>query len=161
ATAGGLLKIQIGGQDADVTVKQTTPANLTSGLHGWDGAAWRKLPLLFGYSDTLALEASNLALAAGTNTLDASACPAGYIWVVTSILIMYVGTVPAGIFTDLISGANTLALYRQFSPVSGAGYDRQGFWVLKAGDYLRCVVTGATLNDDLYLHASGYAQAVT
>ncbi|MDP2323066.1 MAG: hypothetical protein Q8N51_03445, partial [Gammaproteobacteria bacterium] len=122
---------------------------------------WRKLPLLLGYSNTLALVVSNTSLAAGTNILDTSACPTGQIWVVTNILTFYVGTVPTGITIYLVSGATTPILYRQLSPVSAVGYDRQGSWILKAGDLLRCIVTGATLNDDLNLYASGYAMAVT
>jgi hypothetical protein len=59
----------------------------------------------------------------------------------------------------VLSGA-AIGIVSQKPPVSNARYDRQGWWVLGAGDNVQFVVEGATLNDDVYCNATGFAFAV-
>jgi len=161
ATADGLLKVQLGGQDADVEVKQTTPADLTPGVCGWDGSQWRKLTLLFGYTGIYVSSVTNTNLAAGTNTLSDTAVPAGEIHVITNILIRYVGTAPTQISARITSGGTTVDLYVLRPPVTAISYDRQGWWVLGPDDVLKLVVLGATAGDDATIDIAGFRMKIT
>ena len=114
-----------------------------------------------GYSDRLLIETHNADLAAGTNTLDVDPVPAGWIWVVTHLSMMYIGTVPTSIWVFITHDVTTIRVFQQLSPYSLGLYDRQGWWVLKEGDFIRYRVYGATLHDDFYGHANGFKVQLT
>lgn len=131
-------------------------------LFGWLNSAWHRLPLLFGVSDTVRGQVNNTTLAAGTNTLQGTAVPAGKIWVVTNISLRYIGTVAGvALFAQIVSGGTTYSLFNQTPPVSAVMYDRQGWWVLEEGDLIQYSITGATLNDDALLNYVGFAMDIT
>lgn len=112
---------------------------------------------IFSMEAALLRAVSNTALAAGTNVLDDSAVPSAKVWVITQLAMAYVGTVlGVNLEMRIRSGGVDYALYNQTPPVSGSWYDRQGKWVLAAGDNLRLSVSSATLNDDAFLRANGY-----
>lgn len=125
--------------------------------HGWVGAAWQKDPIRFGYSELITEGVDNTSLAAGSNNLDTGTVPAGEIWVITNIAIRYDGTVSSVSLTvALIIDTVLMGIFGQKPPVSTVWYDRQGWWVLDAGDYIRLEVGGATMNDDAYLRVVGF-----
>lgn len=124
--------------------------------HGWVNGAWQKNPILFGYSADKEIAVSNTSLAAGANDLDAPTVPAGEIWVITHVASSYVGTAPTHMEVKIIHASGASMIFRQLAPVSSSVHDRQGWFVLEEGDILRCSVAGATLNDDLYLWATGF-----
>jgi hypothetical protein len=149
--------------DVDVLTLPSIPSgsNLIGDVQarnlGYISGAWQKDPLRFGYSGQVYERVVNTALAAGVNNLDTSAVPAGRIWVVTSIACHYVGTVAGVVILVVIQqGANLLALYNVTAVVSNQYYDRQGQFILAAGDFVRLTVSGATLNDDARLFVNGY-----
>jgi len=124
--------------------------------YGWIGGANQRNPLSFGFSAAVHRSISNADLAAGNNTIDDTPVPAGEIWIITNIVISYTGTV-AGVVINAccISGGGSYNLYEQRPPVSGQWYDRQGWWVLAPGDYLRWGCSGATAGDDGVLRSVG------
>lgn len=150
------LKVLVDAITGDVSVTQTNPANLQSGINGWINAAWQKQPLIFGYSGDILRLASNTNLAAGTNQVNDSAVPAGEIWVVTSLSMAYVGTVPTSIRLSIVAATVAYRLFQQNAPVSDMAYDRQGYWIMQEGDNLRCTVLGATAGDDLFFWVNGF-----
>jgi len=87
------LDVVIDGQSADVEVKQTTPADLTPGIEGWDGSAWRKLPMLWGYSDRWYESVTHTKSGAGDYSLSTAVVPSGYVYVVDFITTVNSGTV--------------------------------------------------------------------
>ena len=115
----------------------------------------------FVYSDRLLINVYNNALAAGYNVLDIDPVPAGWVWVVTHFAIMYAGTSPDCIDVYIRDATTTVFIYRQQSPVSWGAYDRQGWWVLKEGDFIEYYVYGATQNDGLYGYANGFKVQLT
>ena len=128
------------------------------GTHGWIGGAWQKNPLLFGYTSDLFQEVSNTNLPAGTSFINAATVPAGEIWVFTNIAHRYDGTPPAQILTSKHIDAipADAVVFQTLLPVSTQYYDRQGWWVLSEGWYLRSAIVGGTLGDDAYLRAWGF-----
>jgi hypothetical protein len=107
--------------------------------------------------DVVTENVQNLSLAAGTNTLTGTAVPDGYYYVITHIAIYYGGTTTNVVIQGIanIVGNNVPINYVK-TPVSTQWYPVEGKWVLKAGDYLSCIITNATLNDDGILRYCGY-----
>lgn len=114
------------------------------------------------YTDVVYEGVSNTSLSAGSNNIDSTAVPAGEVHVITNISVSYTGTV-SGVSlraTLFESGVGGYVVFQEDSISSTYWYDRQGNWVLPAGDYVRLVVSGATLNDDAYLRITGYKFSV-
>ena len=125
-------------------------------LYGYDSAAWQKLPLLWGYTSRLADRKSDTNAAAGTNTLTSSTPAAGEIWVVTHIAAEDVTSAITRIVVYANMDAVNLDLFTALSPGGFATLDRQGQWILAAGDTIRAEFVGCTLGDDIYLTLLGY-----
>ena len=148
--------------DADgyLKVSIAAPAAGLVGAHGYVGGAWHKNPIQFGYSDVLNISVENTNIPAGNSYLETLAVPDGCIWVVTNISMVYYGTSPPNIVA-LISGAEgELWLFGQKSPVSGISYDRQGWWVLKAGNSLKIYIKNGTAGDDIHLYVTGFVTQI-
>lgn len=124
--------------------------------YGWRYEAWRKDPLRFGFSSFISEVESDTNLSAGSNSLNTSAVPTGEIYVYTNISFRYVGTVPTRIRVSLMVSGTYHNLYDAVAPVSNTLYDRQGWWVVKAGNNLRCAISGATAGDDLFFYVTGF-----
>lgn len=73
------LDIVFDGQNVDVEVTQTTPADLCTGAHGWDGSAWHKLPMVWGYSEPWVEVVVGTAVGAGNAVAETVAVGAGYV----------------------------------------------------------------------------------
>jgi hypothetical protein len=114
---------------------------------------------LFAIESDIGNNLENLTLSAGVNNLDSSAVPTGKIWIITSIVMIYTGTVATVILrAQLIRSSTIIRLFGVNTPTSGLPYDRQGHWVLMAGDVLRMSITNATLNDDAEFSFTGWQQ---
>lgn len=109
ATAGGALHIQFAGQEADVEVKQATPADLTPGVCGWDGDSWQKLPMLWGYSAIWDVDLGGNAAAAdyGVNT---PAGAAGEVWILQGVGVCLVPRDPSKLYA-YVSRASGAVVY--------------------------------------------------
>ena len=97
---------------------------------------------------------SNSSLPAGSSHLLSDAVPSGKIWIVSNLLIRYLGTTATKVYVLMALAGAFVVVFMQNSPSNGVAYDRQGWWVLQPGDYIRWSVDGATLNDSLYGYAS-------
>jgi len=126
------------------------------GNRGWYANDYYKDPLRFGYSGVYREEKRNQALAAGTNILTFTTVPAGYIYVVNFVSILYVGTSPAYVEMRIRDSGGIYRLLRELTPTSGRLYSLATQIVMITGDYIEGVVSGATANDDLYAYAYGY-----
>jgi len=73
----------------DAEIHQTTPADLTPGICGWDGSAWHKLPLVWGYSDRWVEYAMGVATGAGDAVAATAAVGAGYVYVLQSAAVYH------------------------------------------------------------------------
>ena len=144
----------------DAEIHQTTPADLTPGVCGWDGAVWRKLPLIFGYSDVWEAQVAETNAPGAGATLRLPAVDVGEIWVVQAASAVDIVTAPGwasirvvgATYTNTIAAKNPLLLseYVIFS----------GQMVLKAGDLLEAYFFASVAGDDLYFMARGYKMKV-
>lgn len=110
-----------------------------------------------GFSDRIHEEWNSTNLSAGTNNLDSDPVPADTWWVITNIMMVYFGTVPSSMTMGMYDGSIYHEWIQELSVTSGKYYDRQGYWLLKAGDVVRYAVYGATSTDDATLRAYGYS----
>jgi hypothetical protein len=137
-----------------------TEAYFDKGLWGWDLTRWRKLPLVWGYSDRKSYVFYSDNLASGSSYVNGAAVPAGEVWVMTIASMQYIGTAPTSLRLDAILGGQPVVLLYQTSVVSLVPYSWAGEVVLKEADYLRGEVVGATAGDDCYVRAGGYIMKV-
>jgi len=134
--------------------------SLVTALHGWDGSVWRKLPLVFGFSNILAFRTS--AVISGANGyIYSAAVPAGEIWVVTNIgvadivtattrnriAIRHSGTNLA--IADVVD-AFGIALYATWSGHAYLGYQ----------DLIRADFAGGLAGDVCYIDVIGYKMLI-
>uniref|UniRef100_A0A6H1ZVS3 Uncharacterized protein n=1 Tax=viral metagenome TaxID=1070528 RepID=A0A6H1ZVS3_9ZZZZ len=160
ADAAGHLLVSFAAQTIDVEVTQTTPADLTPGIQGWDGAQWRKLALLWGYTDRLADQQSVADATAGTNLLVHTTVPSGQVWVITGGSVIDAQTAATCSFLAVVGGAGFFIYsYGTLTPwkysVMPACY-----FVLKAGDYVQSQFEGCVVGDDLVSNIWGFKMAV-
>jgi hypothetical protein len=138
--------------------------NIYNDLHGYIGGAWKKNPIVFGYSRAVLEKVYNVNLPAGTSTIDTTTVPAGQVHIYTNIGVQYVGTVASVVLhVGIHTGALVVNIFNTIAIgiiVADAVYERQGMFVIPAGHYVRLTIVGATLNDDAYLNVAGYAMDV-
>lgn len=112
---------------------------------------------IFSVEAPIALDVSNTALAAGSNTLTTTAVPVSKLWIITHISWKYVGTVATVQLVPFLTiGGVAVQVTSNIPPVSNQWYDRQGQFVMGAADTISLQILFATLNDDGFLRASGY-----
>ena len=141
----------------------TNPAEefFKDGGWGHDGSQWRKLALLWGYSDVYKEAKSNTNADVGTNYLLFGAVPAGEIWIVTNAVAY--NSITAGCSIALAPVVNASAVVIRYTIfITLTRYtDWQGWCVLKAGDYFRVGFYNCVAGDDIYAHVIGYKMAVS
>jgi len=135
-------------------------AHFDKGLWGFDGTAWHKLPMLWGYTDRYAEVEENTSAVAGFNWLVFSTVPAGEVWVVTGLCWVNVNTACSMIIADLFDGVTLYGLAVEAPAVANGYYSILCNITMKAGDCLKVLFGGCTLNDDIYAWAFGYKMAI-
>jgi hypothetical protein len=171
ATAGGALHVQIAGQEAnvdvniaaqaaDVEVKQTASADLTPGVCGWDGSSWRKLPMLWGYSDAYAETKTSNDVAAGNHFVLSSAVPAGEVWVVENLAGRCSTANPTHLNIGVYDGSTYHHLVSHTLASAWQVYFHTARCVLKEGWQVYVQFMGCALNDDLNAYFVGYKMKV-
>jgi len=140
----------------------TNPAEeyFKDGLWGWDGSTWRKLPMLWGYSDRYAESQARSDAASGWNGLTFSTVPAGEVWRVTSVVWINSVSSCSTIIGYLYTETNVLPFATEETPVANEHYVCPCNLTLKAGDKLGISFLGCTLHDNLFAWALGYKMTV-
>jgi hypothetical protein len=150
--------------DVDVLTLPQIPAGInnigTIGNLSYRAGAWYKQPLIDSISTDWGDLKTNLSLPAGNSNQDHAAMPANAWTIVTNWAVKYVGTI-TNVYLDLVRmDAGTGGIARQIMgwkiATSNIWYYWTGSFVCKPTDVLRVVVTGATLNDDLYSSINGH-----
>jgi len=135
-------------------------AYFKDGIWGWDGAAWHKLPMVWGYSDHLAGLAAKYGAELGADDVLGTPCPAGEVWIVESIDAHDSRTNLTLIQLFVYDGVGA-ALVEEGDP---ADADRHIYWTgritLHPGDLVYAHYIGTTINDNLYLRWWGYKMKV-
>lgn len=139
---------------------QPTEEYFNRGQWGHDGTRWRKLPVLWGYTDRYAEAEVNLSAATGGNVLIFSTVPTGEVWRVTGLTWVNINTACSAISAILNDGSNQYSVSVEPVPAANVYKSILVDVTLKAGDNLQIGFYGCVLNDDLYAWAFGYKMAV-
>lgn len=148
-----VIKLDTSGQlVVAIAASQTIQAN----LHGYDGSAYHKNPLVWGYTDRWSETISNLNPGAGSITLLSTAVPSGYVYVLEAVAALNNTTNPAVIVISVTDGSTAPELFRSALPGIGVPAKFSGRITLKAGDQVRCVFAGTLAGDDLFAYVWGH-----
>jgi hypothetical protein len=141
-------------------ITDPTEEYFKDGAWGHDGSQWRKLALLWGYSDVYAETESNSDADAGVNYLTFGAVPSGEVWVVTSVVGVNATTAACNIvIAPVIDSAERWVKHTVYAAVTRY-VDWHGYLVLAAGDYLRLAFAACIAGDSIAAHACGYKMSV-
>ena len=141
-------------------ITDPTEQYFKDGTWGWDGSQWRKLPIVWGYSDRYAEYLSTNDATAGNNYLTGTLVPVGEVWVVTNLLLLNVGSATVATQGELYDGTTGFIVHRVSAPASGAIIEWQGQVYLKAGDRMRATFYSCSLGDNLRATFLGYKMKV-
>lgn len=127
----------------------------------YTGSAWVKSNLLWGYNDLFAEVVYDTNASAGTNTLETTAVPSGYVYILTSCMVVNINSVCTRIRKlAWRSGTEYCDFDTSSSPAAGI-HQPIACWIpLKEGDTVRGVFYGCVLNDDIYLAVWGYKMKI-
>ena len=142
-------------------ITNPTEEYFKDGTWGWDGTQWRKLSLLFGYSEAYSEISYNTNLPAGISYVAGSTVPAGEVWVVYGLLGSVVSTTCTELRFGFWNKSDPIICKQVRTPTSGQFYDFQGTLILAAGFYSLLQLHGVTEGDDAYLYAWGYKMKVS
>lgn len=130
-------------------------------VFGWDGSAWRKLPLVWGYSDTLQERWNDADADAGANSHEFTAVPAGEIWVITNLNAADLDNVVTEINWIFVFGGTNYQITAKLSPAARENVGGMIHIVLEEGAVMKVSYIGVTLNDYIYGTIVGYKMKVS
>lgn len=138
----------IAGQDVDVEVTQTTPADLVVAQHQYDGSAWRKSNLLWGFNAQVVEDLGGTVTGTAW-TGDSTPVPANEVHVIQAVTIRNI-TRNAGMTAIAIRPGDAWGLMLKFQTTSTRYIPLlvSGAWVLVEGDVVR-VYMGTCQADDV------------
>jgi len=140
----------------------TNPAEpfFKDGQWGWDGTVWRKLPMIFGYSDAYHEPESSLTGAAGDRLLTASTVPEGEVWVVTSVIAFNIDSATTNTRIQIYDGSGRAVVFVEYAPAAKKVLGGHCNIVMKKDDRLEAKFFGCALDDDIYMYINGYKMKV-
>jgi len=128
--------------------------------YGWDGSAWRKLPLVWGYSDRYVEREANTNADAGLNALTFTTIPADEVWFILGGLA-YNTTSSNTVVEWLHTGSvEDMRLRRSMATAANDEIRLDTMIVLKPGDTLQVNFNGCTAGDTIVAYAWGYKMKI-
>ena len=131
------------------------------GVWGWDGAAWRRLNLLFGYHAPYSEYIAVNNVPAGNYDMHFSVVPAGEVWVITALYAICNQALADGIVFSPTIGGTTVSLVQHKPAAASIGFNWSGWLTLRQGDFARFVFCTCALNDDVRGSVAGYKMLIT
>jgi len=133
---------------------------LFTALHGWDGTNWRKLPLLWGYSDRWHEDLGGTQSGAGTYSGYTTAVPAGYVYVLQVASLRNASGARGRMYIQVYSNSTFVELASALTPAQNWSLVSQATIVLKEGDRVQILQTTCSDGDTLYGGAWGYKMKI-
>ena len=127
---------------------------------GWDGTRWRKLPMLWGYTDRVFQNLSEAAPDTGTWTKYSTAVPAGEIHKLEFCYVVNDSRVGSSVTFALQSGGVTNYFVYTTTVARYFPNTFVGSITLKEGDQLRITMGGVTAGDAMKAAFWGTKMAV-
>ena len=122
----------------------------------YDGSAWRKSNLLWGYNTIWDENLGGTATGA-TYYKDTSTIPAGELWVLQAISARNLTRNPASVFLRIgRASGSVVGLIYTVTPGAGVPVLATGQWVLRTGDVARVYLSGCQVDDVIEAGIVGY-----
>lgn len=154
------LDVVLDGQNADVEITQTTPADLVVGNHGYNGSAWKKQNLALGLVDRWK-EGLGWTMTAAAEENSCTAVPEGYIYFLTLMSVQN-RTNPGSdhIFRIDFNTSPTLFIKWVTGVAQWIPTVWEGYVALGEGDVVTVRVTNGNVGDVLWAGLSGYKMKI-
>jgi hypothetical protein len=145
-----------------MTLKVNSDGEIVEASHnyGWDGSAWRKLPLVWGYSEQYLEIESASGVASGTQSLNLSTVPSGEIWVVSIISAWATAATIDRISLRLRDGVDQYVFEEQAYDTAYLTVSARGPFILQEGDSMRATFVNCSGGEDLHAYANGYKMLI-
>lgn len=144
----------------DIEVVQPVPNDLRVGNYGWDGSAWRKLPLIWGYSDVYHETIADDNASVTFDALATSVVPNGEVWVITYMIAFDIDNAITKLTLLVHDGTTGYTLREKVTIAAGVEIIFTGYAVLKKDWYTEAHFWGCTAGDNIRLHVHGYKMKV-
>jgi len=133
---------------------------LTPGICGWDGSAWRKLPLVWGYSDRWVEYVTSTASGGGNASVDSAAVDTGLVHVLQFCAVRHNAGANKHVEAYLKSLTEYIPLFQDLAAVTDTWYPFTVNGVLKATDRVSAIVVAPGDGKAIYLRMWGYKMKV-
>jgi len=141
-------------------ITDPTEGFFKDGQWGWDGTLWRKLPLVFGYSDRLALSVAHTKVGDGDYVLTVATCPEGEIYIINAIFSYNLDSAINHVHM-LDNGSVEYHLEKFTTPAAGAHVAHANVnYILKKDDEVQILFSSANADDRLRGQVWGYIMKV-
>jgi len=160
STAAGALHVYVKGGDVAILVKQQQAALFTPGIHGYDGAAWRKLSLLWGYTDRWAVSPTGVSTGDPATNVVTIDVPEGYVYKLEGWQLEHNDTVARSVFLSCVADTASVQMYSNAAFVPNTQAFGINQFTLKEGDHLQFTVWGLVTGKTAYLNVWGSKMAV-
>lgn len=165
-TTGGKVNVDASGNvivsanqltSTGAKIQLESDGKLKSANYGYQGGVFHKSPIAFGASAVKFDNVQNTSIAAGTSQQAGGTVPVGEYWVITNITMVCSVALPAGNLTaQSVLGGTGINLWRINKPAASIIYDKQGQWLLFAGDRLNYQIVGGIAGSIFIGSACGY-----
>lgn len=141
-------------------IKSSSEAYFKDGIWGWTGSLWRKLAMLWGYSDRLVENLGGTQSPAGNYVASSTAVPAGEVHTLQTVSILNTSGARGAVYVRVVLAG--VSVYLAYS----AGL---ATWVplifatpitLKQGDYVVLQMNSCLDLDVLYAGICGYKMKI-
>jgi len=160
ATAGGILKVHVAEQTGFLTVRQTVASYLVTSGYGWTGAAWRKLPMLWGYSESWRQQVTSPASGSGDANAATTPVAAGYVYILQAVSASHDAVGNKDIETYVYDGSVVAALIPRAMMAPGIAQGWSGKVVLEEGDTVNAYLWAPGDGKAIDLRVWGYKMKV-
>lgn len=144
----------------DLEVVQPVPNDLRVGNYGWDGSAWHKLPMVWGYSGRWVDYEHASAEGAGDAVADCTPVAAGEVWVLQAVAYSHNAAAAKDLGIDLITTGHDMLLVRDYDVAPNVWQRWSGECVLAYQDFVRASAYAPGAGKSIYVRVWGYKMKV-
>ena len=137
-----------------------TLEEIMSNIHGWDGSAWRKLSLIWGYSGRWRQTITGTAVGAGKATAISTGLDAGYVYVVQALSLQHDAAAAKDCYILVTGDAVAATLVRDVAVTPLNTLPWTGELTLKSGDIITAEALAPGDGKHVYLHIWGYKMKI-
>lgn len=142
-------------------ITDPTEAYFKDGTWGWDGTQWRKLALVWGYSDVYGESVTEVSTGGASTIVYSSVVPTGEVWVISSVIARHDDPVARNTLVFAVVGGTTVFLLSNTALAQWIALDSKAVIILKKDDYLYCEVSALANTKNVYLAVCGYKMSIT